>query len=114
MANKPEDVLKMLVQLTELTQKIEQLGGTVPAQQPAAVAPAPAQPVAKPTVTPAHGVPAVGGPGSPRTLEELLVGLTERLEQFASQSEERGRRMEKRLERIEELLAGRGRANDGD
>ena len=109
MPTNPDDVLKMLVQLTELTQKIEQLGGV---SKPAA----PGQAVAKPSVTPAHGLPAVAGqPGmnSPRTLEELMVGLTERLEQFASQSEERGRRMEAKLERIEQLLAARLPATGG-
>lgn len=117
MPTKPDDVLKMLVQLTELTQKLEQMGSTkappqqvqeagqqvqAPAQQPA---PTQGAPVPRPALTPAHGLPAVGSGGmAPRTLEELMVGLSERLEQFASQSEERGRRMEARLERIEQLL----------
>jgi hypothetical protein len=114
MPTQPDDVLKMLVQLTELTQKLEQMGSTkAPAQQPGQQVQAPSQqpapsqgaPVPRPALTPAHGLPAVGSTGmAPRTLEELMVGLSERLEQFASQTEERGRRLEARLERIEQLL----------
>jgi len=85
MARDPDEVLTLLRQLH---QKLDTLGVFLPR---------------KAEVTPAEGAP-TAGPPTQRTAEEMLVALSERLEQFAVQSEERARRQEAALERLERLV----------
>jgi len=86
MASNPDEVLKLLKQLD---QKLDSLGAERRDAE----------------LTPARGFPVPRQPQ--RTAEEMLVALSERLEQFAVQSEERARRQEAALERIEKLLAAK-------
>lgn len=98
--NDPNDLMQMLAQLAQLTQKLNDLNQEAGLDEEMPIIEQGSQPA---EIAPLPGfVP--GGEQHPRTPEELLIGLTERLEQFASQSEERSRRLEAKMEKVEKLL----------